>query len=293
MYELGIGFSQEPGAGDSFSGEDVSVWEGEGNPEKPEAQTDQATSPIEIDSQSATVPDGGGTFGRSDDPDAKENVADEETGDDEDDVARPEQANSNLEEDAREHIEVDDYFDETLFDSHLQALVDLKTKINAVFSVALADDVGPQSFFTNKVSDVDFFLLQKLIGVDSRDDHSIVTESVNISTIPTSLKWGNIPYSIDFNSLMPSLLELVDYAVGQLAEHLDESSFDYPTLEDEEGFFEDDLKEIAGMEWQTASVDDIFGPFAIDDSMDYASLLQNFQDVFMDTDELNDLLQDF
>lgn len=267
---------QEPGAGDSFSGEDVSVWEGEGNPEKPEAQTDQATSPIEIDSQSATVPDGGGTFGRSDDPDAKENVADEETGDDEDDTARPEQVNSNLEEDAREHIEVDDYFDEALFDSHLQAIVDLKDRINSIFDEAKI--AKPQSFF-----------LKNLFGLD--EGHDIVTEQVNLSSIPTSIKFG--VQSIDFNSLMPSMVELLDFAIDEISKQFDFGlevpDFDDDTIADDfedslQGIIDDDQYEMPGLAEIVGSLDvnDYIGDASLN------SLLQEFQ--YVDAEEDNDLL---
>lgn len=270
---------QEPGSGDSFSGEDPSVFEGEGNPEKPEAQTDQATSPIEIDSQSATVPDGGGTFGRSDDPDAKENVADEETGDDEDDTARPEQVNSNLEEDAREHIEVDDYFDEALFDSHLQTIVDLKDRINAIFDEAKI--AKPQSFF-----------LKNLFGLDlDNEGHDIVTEQVNLSPIPTSIKFG--VQSIDFNSLMPSMVELLDFAVDEISKQFDFGlevpDFDDDAIPDEfedslAGIIDDDQYEMPGLSEIVGSLDvnDYIGDASLN------SLLQEFQ--YVDAEEDNDLL---
>jgi hypothetical protein len=45
----------EPGEGDSFRGEDPSVWAGAGNPEEPEAQVDQAAVPVNHRSDEKTI----------------------------------------------------------------------------------------------------------------------------------------------------------------------------------------------------------------------------------------------
>jgi hypothetical protein len=103
----------EPGEGDSFRGEDVSVWDASGNPEEPGAQTDQAHAPIEMDSQSAVVPDGGGSVGRNDDSDAQENKGDEQTGDKEDDTPKPEETISIVEDEPPDHYDETSYYDDS------------------------------------------------------------------------------------------------------------------------------------------------------------------------------------
>lgn len=79
----------EPGEGDSFRGEDPSVWSGNGNPDEPQAEQDLATVPVETQELSATAP-GDPSYGRKDDPDVVEQLGDEAYGDDEIDDTNPE-----------------------------------------------------------------------------------------------------------------------------------------------------------------------------------------------------------
>lgn len=203
---------QEPGIGDSFAGEDPSVWEAEGNPEKPEAQTDQATSPIEIDSQSATVPDGGGTFGRNDDPDAKENIADEEAGDDEDDTAKIEDVSVDIEEEVKEYIEEDDYFDEVSFDTHLKAIEALKEKIDAVFepepepeleSLQQSLDVDENIKFPS-IEDLLNFLVDE---IEKEYEFGLEFPDFDDDTIDDDLEFGDLADEDQYE--MPGLAEIV------------------------------------------------------------------------------------
>lgn len=103
------------GEGDSFKGEDPSVFDGEGD---------------FVDEQSADTPSGGVSFGRNDDPDTVENPGDVEYGDDEEDgPPKPEEviSTTDLGEDEPDWlIENEDLFDETdvlnLYDELLRDL---------------------------------------------------------------------------------------------------------------------------------------------------------------------------
>lgn len=191
---------QEPGIGDSFAGEDPSVWEAEGNPEKPEAQTDQATSPIEIDNQSATVPDGGGTFGRNDDPDAKEDIADEETGDDEDDTARPEQTSVDVDRETKEYIEPNDYFDEVSYDNHLKAQALENVNVEELQeSLDIDEDIKFPS-----IEDLLNFIVDR---IEKEYDFGLEFPDFDDDTIDDDLEHGDLADEDQYE--MPELAEVV------------------------------------------------------------------------------------
>lgn len=191
---------EEPGNGDSFSGEDVSVWEGEGNAEKPETWTDQATAPIEISEQSATVPDGGGTFGRNDDPDAKEDIADEEAGDDEDDTARPEETTVDIDQETKEYIEPDDYFDEVSYDSHLKAPIPEPEKVEELQE---SFDIDENIKFPS-IEDLLNFLVDE---IEKEFDFGLEFPDFDDDTIDDDLEFGDLADEDQYE--MPGLAEIV------------------------------------------------------------------------------------
>ncbi len=101
----------EPGAGKTFRGEDPSIWDASGNPERPTEQTDQARGSVEVAEQSATVPDDQ-QYKRIDDPERREVPTDEQADDNEVDDIKFEDIYSSI-EDYMEEIDSDDeeYYD--------------------------------------------------------------------------------------------------------------------------------------------------------------------------------------
>lgn len=134
----------EPGEGDSFAGEDPSVWSGNGNANEPEAQVDQASTPVEIGEQSSTTPYDP-SYGRRDDPDSVENVSDEAVGDDESDDANVEEiiAKPYVDED---ELEPDDRYTETehLIQTVDEYLLQLESDIDELME---SDIFGDDEFF--------------------------------------------------------------------------------------------------------------------------------------------------
>lgn len=116
---------QEPGSGDSFSGEDPSVWDGKFSSIS-DTEIEFFNEYVQLDEQSATVPDGGNSFGRNDDPDAVENTGDLEYGSNENDIPKPEEviSTTDLGEDEPDwQIEsYRDLFDETDWLEHNEIL---------------------------------------------------------------------------------------------------------------------------------------------------------------------------
>lgn len=92
---------EEPGEGDTFVGQDPTVFASEGNPEKPFA-TEGAVPPIEAEQQTATYNDPK-LLGEQDDPESKEQIGDEQEGDEENDTADP--ANISPDVDAEDEVE--------------------------------------------------------------------------------------------------------------------------------------------------------------------------------------------
>lgn len=86
---------QEPGVGNSFDGQDPSVWAAEGDPEEPTAQQSATVPEIEAENQTATV-NNPTTLGQEDDPEAVEQPGDEQAGDDEDDSSDPADIHPNI-----------------------------------------------------------------------------------------------------------------------------------------------------------------------------------------------------
>lgn len=77
----------EPGVGDTFAGQDPTVFAAEGDPDEPESQTSD-TPPLEAEQQTATYNDPK-NLGEKDDPESQEQVGDQQAGDVEDDTADP------------------------------------------------------------------------------------------------------------------------------------------------------------------------------------------------------------
>lgn len=143
----------EPGEGDSFRGADPTVFSGNGNPEEPQAQVDQATAPVETYEQTATAPNDP-SYGRQDDPDAVEQLGDEAAGDDETDDANVEEIRPDVTVDDNE-LRPDDYYTE------LQHLVN--TDIEQ-FLDELDTIIGSYSIETGIFEDT--FDIDEVIGYD-------------------------------------------------------------------------------------------------------------------------------
>lgn len=274
----------EPGAGDSFSGEDVSVWESEGNPEEPEKQTDQATAPIEIDSQSATVPDGGGTFGRNDDPDAKENVTDEEYGDDEDDTAKPEQTHVNVQQETEEYIQENDYFDEISYIDHLnKPEVSLKEDEDfSLIEIIEQSSTNPEIIQDN-LPFID--LLQSTLGdiAPGQPFDDGISFIEQLSDQPEYIKISPTIRAFfrpaTFNELWDSYLLLPgnEFVALPITEEFEEDDFSFLALSEDE-------YNIPGLgeELGSQDINDYIGDVSL------YSLIEEFQ--FMDSEENDDLL---
>lgn len=78
----------EPGAGDTFAGQDPTVFAAEGDPDEPTAQTSDVP-PVEAEQQTAPAVNDPKTLGQKDDPEAREQAGDQQAGDVEDDDADP------------------------------------------------------------------------------------------------------------------------------------------------------------------------------------------------------------
>lgn len=79
---------QEPGVGNSFDGQDPTVFAAEGDPDEPEAQIGPVPT-TEAENQSAPGVNDPHSLGQEDDPEAVENETDEQVGDDEEDSSDP------------------------------------------------------------------------------------------------------------------------------------------------------------------------------------------------------------
>lgn len=79
---------QEPGVGNSFDGQDPTVFAAEGDPDEPTAQIGPVPT-TEAENQSAPGVNDPHSLGQEDDPEAVENPTDEQAGDDEEDSSDP------------------------------------------------------------------------------------------------------------------------------------------------------------------------------------------------------------
>lgn len=79
---------REPGVGDSFLGQDPTVFAAEGDPDEPTAQTSDVP-PIETEQQTAEENPDPRMLGEKDDPEAQEAIGDNQEGDVEDDDSDP------------------------------------------------------------------------------------------------------------------------------------------------------------------------------------------------------------
>lgn len=94
---------KEPGVGDTFLGQDPTVFAAEGNPDEPGAQTSDVP-PLEAEQQTATNNDPQ-NFGEKDDPESQEQPGDQQAGDNEDDTADPADVDSSGIVDSADDIE--------------------------------------------------------------------------------------------------------------------------------------------------------------------------------------------
>lgn len=80
---------QEPGVGNTFDGQDPTVFAAEGDPDEPTVQQSATVPEIEAEEQTAPSVNDPTTLGQEDDPEAVEQPTDEQAGDDEDDSSDP------------------------------------------------------------------------------------------------------------------------------------------------------------------------------------------------------------